>query len=39
VVTASNQALQSAQAKAKKYDQETAAMNTNAQNLANGMHC
>jgi serine/threonine protein kinase len=38
-ITTSNQALQSAQATAKKYDQEAAAMNTKAQNLANSMHC
>lgn len=38
-VTTSDQVLQSAQAQVKQYDQETAEMNTNAQNLANGMHC
>ena len=35
----SNAALSKAQGQAKQYDQEAAQMNTNAQNLANSMHC
>jgi serine/threonine protein kinase len=38
-VTTSNQALQSAQSQVQQYDQEAAQTNTNAQNLANSMHC
>lgn len=38
-ITASNKALSSAQSQAKQYDKEAAQMNTDAQNLANSMHC
>lgn len=38
-IDASNKALDTAQGKANQYDQEAAQMNTNAQNLANSMHC
>jgi hypothetical protein len=38
-VDTSNNALQSAQAQAQQYDKEAAQTNTDAQNLANSMHC
>lgn len=38
-IDASNKALASAQGKANQYDQEAVQMNTNAQSLANSMHC
>ncbi len=38
-VDASNKALQSAQTQAKQYDDEAAKTNTDAQNLANSLHC
>ena len=38
-VGAANKALQSAQAQAAQYDHEADQTNTNAQNLANSMHC
>jgi hypothetical protein len=38
-VTASNKALSAAQGSAAQYDQEAAQTNTDAQNLANSMHC
>lgn len=38
-ITASNKSLASAQAQTKKYDQEAQKTSTDAQNLANSMHC
>jgi hypothetical protein len=38
-VDASNTALSQAQSQGKQYDLEAAQMNTDAQNLANSMHC